>query len=185
MAHDPRRIPRIAEPEARRRARLTDPGAIQAMQANAVDKIPEVRCPICKAKVEIDTDRHGRLVAYDRQTWRLHAHQEATVGEGDKPADPVELPPPAKPTPPVKPSKLSREDVLYILEADESSSALAARFGVGASYIQWIWTGAKMRIEGYDYEDGRARRKSRGGARGRKAQREVIGNRALMQRLQV
>jgi hypothetical protein len=38
-------------------------------------------CHVCRAEVWLDTDRQGRLLAYEKDRRRLHPHPEAALGE--------------------------------------------------------------------------------------------------------
>lgn len=189
MPRDPSRIPAIAAraPKAGNRKRkeggprtpvpLSDPAVRAAVGATTIEKIPDVYCPTCGEIVTLDTDLNGRLMAYDHRTWKPHRHPEAAKGES------------ALPEPEVRePREVSDADIMAILEADVSAQKCADKYGQTLSWVYDVWAGSIYAQPGYDYEDGKIRRKQRSAARGRAGQKQAIGNRELsyrMQRLQV
>lgn len=156
---------------------LSDPAVRAAVGASTIEKIPDVYCQTCGEIVTLDTDLNGRLMAYDHRTWKPHRHPEAAKGEPEIKEPEIR-----------KPREVSDEDIMAILEADVSAQKCADKYGQTLSWVYAVWAGRIYVQAGYDYENGKIRRKQRSAARGRAGQKKAIGNRELsyrMQRLQV
>lgn len=184
MPRDPSRIPAVASTATRKRNKgrnrpPTEEGIAQARGSTTIDKIHEVDCKVCGETVTLDTDMNGRLTAYDHRSWNVHRHPEAAKGETALPEPQIR-----------KPRTISDEDIMAILEADMSAQKCADKYGQTLSWVYAVWKGSMYVQAGYDYEDGRVRRKQRALARAAKKKTRIRGDRthawtSPMQRLQV
>lgn len=115
------------------------------------ERIPDSRCHRCGEPIRLDTDGHGRLVAYNERGWGRHPCAEAELGQAilEKREDDAVS------------NRLTLGEIWDILEDDLSAAQIAVKYRLTEQQVARIQLGNFCRLGGYNYRQGDVRRRER------------------------